>query len=63
MSELPEILDAIVVGAGWAGLTCARSLQAAGWNVRILEKSRGWGGRAARRRLLPEGMASMVYRH
>ncbi|WP_370538779.1 NAD(P)/FAD-dependent oxidoreductase [Synechococcus elongatus] len=57
MSELPEILDAIVVGAGWAGLTCARSLQAAGWNVRILEKSRGWGGRAARRRLLPEGMA------
>lgn len=57
MSELPEILDAIVVGAGWAGLSCARSLQAEGWNVLVLEKSRGWGGRAARRRLSPEGMA------
>lgn len=51
MSEPLETLDAIVVGAGWAGLTCARSLQAAGWTVQVLEKSRGWGGRAARRRL------------
>ncbi|WP_126147223.1 NAD(P)/FAD-dependent oxidoreductase [Synechococcus elongatus] len=57
MSESLETLDAIVVGAGWAGLTCARSLQAAGWTVQVLEKSRGWGGRAARRRLELGGFA------
>lgn len=40
-----------VVGAGIAGLVCARRLQQAGYWVQILEKSRGLGGRVATRRL------------
>jgi len=34
-----------VVGAGIAGLACARSLRNAGHAVRVFEKSRGAGGR------------------
>lgn len=41
---------AIVVGAGIAGLIAARRLQKAGWTVRVLEKSKGLGGRMATRR-------------
>jgi len=43
--------DALVVGAGIAGLTAARELRAAGLAVAVLEKSRGLGGRAATRRI------------
>ena len=43
--------DAIIVGAGVAGLTAARDLVRAGWQVLVLEKSRGFGGRAATRTL------------
>ena len=39
-----------VVGAGIAGLACARVLGDAGHDVRIFEKSRGVGGRMATRR-------------
>jgi len=39
-----------VVGAGLAGLTCAQTLQAAGCEVVVLEKSRGPGGRLSTRR-------------
>lgn len=39
-----------VVGAGLAGLACAEALAAAGRDVRVLEKSRGIGGRLATRR-------------
>lgn len=39
-----------VVGAGLAGLTCARALQAAGIEVVVIEKSRGPGGRLSTRR-------------
>jgi renalase len=42
-------LDALVIGAGIAGLTAARALQGRGLSVRVLEKSRGLGGRAATR--------------
>jgi predicted NAD/FAD-dependent oxidoreductase len=42
--------DVLVIGAGIAGLTAARELRAAGKNVLVLEKSRGFGGRAATRR-------------
>ncbi len=41
---------AIVIGAGMAGLIAARRLQKAGWEVEVLEKSRGFGGRMATRR-------------
>ena len=39
-----------VVGAGLAGLTCARALADEGFAVTIFEKSRGLGGRMASRR-------------
>ncbi len=43
--------DAIVVGAGMSGLSCASALHEAGWKVLVLEKSRGTGGRLASKRL------------
>lgn len=42
--------DTIIIGGGMTGITCARSLQAAGWPVRVLDKGRGLGGRMATRR-------------
>jgi hypothetical protein len=39
-----------VIGAGLAGLACARALHAAGVTVRVLEKGRAPGGRIATRR-------------
>jgi len=43
--------DVVVVGAGIAGLSCARELARQGVRVRLLEKSAGVGGRCATRRL------------
>ncbi|NHC36201.1 NAD(P)/FAD-dependent oxidoreductase [Scytonema millei] len=43
--------DIAIIGAGMAGLVCAQQLHQAGYNVLILEKSRGLGGRIATRRL------------
>ena len=40
----------LVIGAGMAGLACARALQDAGRPVRVLDKGRGIGGRVATRR-------------
>ncbi len=51
MSQPPLVVDVIVVGAGMAGLRCARSLVDAGYQVVVLDKSRGVGGRVATRRL------------
>jgi renalase len=48
--------DVIVVGAGVAGLSCARLLSRAGRRVIVLDKSKGVGGRCATRRIL-EGQA------
>lgn len=42
--------DVIVVGAGMAGLVCAQRLHQVGYQISILEKSRGLGGRMATRR-------------
>lgn len=39
-----------IIGAGMAGLSCARRLLAAGVRVDVFEKSRGTGGRLATRR-------------
>lgn len=51
MAESPQIWDVAVIGAGMAGLICARRLQQAGYRVRVLDKSRGVGGRLATRRV------------
>lgn len=48
MSPAPRVA---VIGAGIAGLSCARTLAAADLPVRVFEKSRGPGGRSATRRL------------
>lgn len=47
---MSDIVDVAVIGAGVAGLTCSQVLQQAGYQVLILEKSRGVGGRLATRR-------------
>ena len=41
----------VIVGAGIAGLLAARRLRTAGCDVLVLEKSRGFGGRMATRRV------------
>lgn len=51
MTNLGAIADVAVIGAGIAGLRCARRLTDAGYQVVVLEKSRGVGGRVATRRL------------
>ena len=45
------MFDVAIVGAGMAGLVCAQRLQHRGYEVVVLEKSRGLGGRVATRRL------------
>jgi predicted NAD/FAD-dependent oxidoreductase len=45
------VFDIVVIGAGIAGLTCARQLHQAGYRIAVVEKSRGVGGRVATRRL------------
>ena len=43
--------DIAVIGAGLSGLICARQLRAAGYQVCVIDKSRGLGGRMATRRV------------
>lgn len=45
MSELPSSCDAVIVGAGLAGLAAATHLQRAGLHVVVVESSDGVGGR------------------
>jgi monoamine oxidase len=47
---MPEHVDAIVVGAGFAGLVAARDLRERGLNVRVLEARDRVGGRVFSRR-------------
>ena len=44
------MLDVLVIGAGMTGISCARQLHAAGFDVVVLDKGRGIGGRMATRR-------------
>ncbi|MDX1977023.1 MAG: FAD-dependent oxidoreductase [Pseudanabaenaceae cyanobacterium bins.68] len=44
-------MKVIIIGAGLAGLICATTLRRQGFEVEVLEKSAGVGGRMARRRL------------
>lgn len=44
-------MDTLIVGAGIAGLACARDLVGSGREVVLLDKGRGVGGRCATRRL------------
>jgi predicted NAD/FAD-dependent oxidoreductase len=46
---MDERIDVVVIGAGIAGLSAAQALQDAGLQVVVVEKSRGFGGRAASR--------------
>ncbi len=46
---------AIVIGSGFAGLSAATFLAKAGWDITVLEKNEGPGGRA--RRLTAEGFS------
>ncbi len=45
-----KLIDVVVVGAGWSGLTAAACLQAAGRQVVVVDKARGPGGRSSTRR-------------
>ncbi len=47
----PQRMDVIVIGAGLAGLTAARTLQRAGKRVRVLEASPWVGGRVRSREM------------
>ena len=51
MSSATPALRVAVVGAGIAGLSCARSLADAGHAVQLFDKARGVGGRLASRRV------------
>ncbi|MDB2410644.1 FAD-dependent oxidoreductase [Pseudomonadales bacterium] len=52
MNPLTNTLyDIAIIGAGVAGSYCANALQQAGYQVCLLEKGRGTGGRASSRRL------------
>ncbi len=56
--------DVVVIGAGIAGLVCARALQDAGRKVVVLDKSRGVGGRCATRRMLGQPVdIGLTYYH
>jgi predicted NAD/FAD-dependent oxidoreductase len=46
-----------VIGAGLAGLSCARALKARGATIRLFDKGRAAGGRLATRRAEAEGRA------
>jgi renalase len=53
----------VVVGAGISGLMAARALTAAGWEVAVVDKGRGVGGRMATRRMADERVGTGNFDH
>ena len=51
MSESQKARTCLVIGAGISGLLAAGTLQRDGWDVTVLDKGRGVGGRMATRRV------------
>lgn len=56
-------LEVAVVGAGMAGLSCARRLADAGMKVMVFDKARGAGGRMATRRVDDPQVGSFGFDH
>ncbi len=52
-----------IIGAGLAGLSCARALLNAGHRVQVFEKSRGLGGRVATRRRTTDDGVELTFDH
>ena len=55
--------DVVVVGAGMAGIACARRLAEAGMAPLVLDKGRGIGGRMATRRVTLDTGAALQFDH
>jgi predicted NAD/FAD-dependent oxidoreductase len=47
----PHIIDTLIIGSGLAGLSASNHLTAKGFNVVVIDKGRGVGGRLAARRI------------
>ena len=54
------MLDVLVIGAGMSGLIVASELEKAGFDVAVVEKARGSGGRLSSKRVQSESSKAMI---